>query len=173
MIFQEIQSIIFSPSHHFVSEVCEILMIAMSVEGPCFVQIYVKYSIYVTSHHNYSYANRIITHIILNVPSNLEYKSHLIRPGTCWSLRCSWIIACRRCPNYIFILHFTHGFNGLGKNNCKTIRESFKCWDLVRLILEIYGTYIYIHHIFYRVWFIFLSCVISRSLSHLSLLLAV
>ena len=34
--------------------------------------------------------------------------------------------ACRRCSNYIFILNLTHGFNGLGKNNCKTRRESSK-----------------------------------------------
>ena len=38
----------------------------------------------------------------------------------CWSLRCSWSIACRRCSNYIFILDLTPGFNGLGKGNCKT-----------------------------------------------------
>ena len=26
-------------------------------------------------------------------------------------------------PNYIFILNLTRGFNGLGKDNCKTRRE--------------------------------------------------
>ena len=58
----------------------------------------------------------------------------------CWSLRCSWSIACRRCSNYILILDLTPGFNGLGKNNCKTrwLRwETFKCYDLVHLILEV------------------------------------
>ena len=54
----------------------------------------------------------------------------------CWSLRCSWSIACRRCSNYIFILNLTPGFNGLGKDNYKMRREAFKFWDLVRLILE-------------------------------------
>ena len=54
----------------------------------------------------------------------------------CWSLRCSWRIACRRCSNYIFILHSTCGVNILHKNNCKTRWETFKFWDLVRLILE-------------------------------------
>ena len=29
------------------------------------------------------------------------------------------------------------GFNGLGKDDCNTKWESFKCWDLVRLVLEI------------------------------------
>ena len=29
------------------------------------------------------------------------------------------------------------GFNGLGKNNCKTRWETFKFWNLVRLVLEI------------------------------------
>ena len=59
----------------------------------------------------------------------------------CWSLRCSWIIACWRCPNHIFILDLTPGFNRLGKDNCRTILEIFKFWDLARLILEVYGSY--------------------------------
>ena len=54
----------------------------------------------------------------------------------CWSLRCSWNITCRRCPNYIFILYLTPGLNGMGKDNCKTRRESLKFWDLVHFILE-------------------------------------
>ena len=43
---------------------------------------------------------------------------------------------CRRCSNYIFILDLTSGFKGFGKDSRKTGQESFKCWDLVRLILE-------------------------------------
>ena len=39
-------------------------------------------------------------------------------------------------------LHFLPGFNGLGKDNCKTRREAFKFWYLVRLILEVWR---YIH----------------------------
>ena len=54
----------------------------------------------------------------------------------CWSLRCIWSIACRRCYNHIFTLDLTPGFNGFGKDNCKTRRETFKFWDLMRLILE-------------------------------------
>ena len=61
---------------------------------------------------------------------------HLSREENCRSLRCSWIIACRRCSNYIFILDLTSGFKGFGKDSRKTIWESFKCWDLVCLILE-------------------------------------
>ena len=38
------------------------------------------------------------------------------------------------------ILDLTPGFNGLGKDNYKTGRESFKFWDLVRFVLEICGT---------------------------------
>ena len=56
--------------------------------------------------------------------------------NNCRSLRCSWSIACRRCSNYIFILDLTSSFKGFGKDSRKTLRESFKCWDLVRLILE-------------------------------------
>ena len=70
------------------------------------------------------------------VPSSLEYKAHISRQMNCWSRRCSWSIACRRCSNYIFILNLTHGFNGLGKDNYKTRREAVKFWDLVRLILD-------------------------------------
>ena len=40
---------------------------------------------------------------------------------------------------YIFILHLTPGFNGLGKDNCKTRRGTFTFWNLVWLILEIWG----------------------------------
>ena len=54
----------------------------------------------------------------------------------CWSFRCSWSIACRRCSNYIFILNLTPGFNGLGKDNYKMRQAAFKFWDWVRLILE-------------------------------------
>ena len=32
----------------------------------------------------------------------------------------------------------TPGFNGLGKDNCKTKRETFQVWDMVCLILEIW-----------------------------------
>ena len=37
----------------------------------------------------------------------------------------------------IFILNLTPGFSGLGRDNCKTRRESFKFGDLVHLILEV------------------------------------
>ena len=56
----------------------------------------------------------------------------------CWSFRCSWSIACRRCSNYILILDLTLAINGLGKDNCKTRRQTFKFWDLVRLVLGIW-----------------------------------
>ena len=41
------------------------------------------------------------------------------------------------CSNYIFILDLTPGFNGLGRDNCKTKQESLiKFWDLVHLISD-------------------------------------
>ena len=52
------------------------------------------------------------------------------------SLRCRWSIACRRCSNYIFILHPTLGFNILRKDSCKPRQETFKLRDLLRLILQ-------------------------------------
>ena len=64
-----------------------------------------------------------IQHSIANlwefcVSSNIKHK-HLSRQ---WSLRCSWSIACRGCSNYIFILDFTPGFNGL------KVEASAKCF---------------------------------------------
>ena len=47
----------------------------------------------------------------------------LVGNKNCWSLRCRWSIACRRCSNYIFIIDLTPGFNGLGKDNCKTSKK--------------------------------------------------
>ena len=46
--------------------------------------------------------------------------------------------ACRRCSNYIFILNLTHAFNRLDKDNSKARWETFKFWDSMRLILEIW-----------------------------------
>ena len=54
------------------------------------------------------------------------------------SIRCSWSIVYRRCPHYIFILDFTPGFDGLVKANCKTRRETFKFWNLMRLLIEMW-----------------------------------
>ena len=68
-----------------------------------------------------------------DIPSSLLYKTHFSRQLNCWSRRCSWSIPCRRCSNYIFILELTHGFNGLGKDNYKMRRETFKVWDLLHL----------------------------------------
>ena len=50
---------------------------------------------------------------------------------------CSWSIACQRCSNYIWVIDLTPGFIGLGKDNSKTRRETFKFWDLVCIILKI------------------------------------
>ena len=47
-------------------------------------------------------------------------------------------MACPRCSNYILILDLTHGFNELGKDNCKMRRKTFKFLELVRLILEVW-----------------------------------
>ena len=52
----------------------------------------------------------------------------------------------RRRYNYIFILYLTPGFNGLSKGNCKTRREAFKFWRLVRLIEEVWRYRIYVFH---------------------------
>ena len=79
--------------------------------------------------------------------------AHLSRQSNCWSLRCSWSIACRRCSNYIFILNLAPGCNGLGKDNCKTRRETMMFGDRLRLMLEIWR----------YVWAIFILTSASRS----------
>ena len=43
----------------------------------------------------------------------------------------------RRCSNHI-IFNLTHGFNRLGKYNCKTRGETLKFWQPVRFIYEIW-----------------------------------
>ena len=74
-------------------------------------------------------------------PSHAIRKSIDLNSGprttTAARLRCSWSNACRRRPNYV-ILSLTPGFYGLGKDNCKTRRETLKLCDLVRLILDIW-----------------------------------
>ena len=74
----------------------------------------------------------------------------------CWLLRCNWSIACRRCSNYILNLRPGPGFNILCKDNCKMRQETFKFWDFVRLILEIWQYIVFClqdvvrghHHVF-------------------------
>ena len=63
-------------------------------------------------------------------------KTHLYNLANNYSPT-SNISACRRCSNYIFIIHLTPGFNGCGKDNCKMRWETFKFGNLVRLILDI------------------------------------
>ena len=92
-----------------------------------------------THFHSRSFNEMIVSnHNPKSLPERLMYRqvSNIIRQLNCWSLRCSWSIACRRCSNYIFIINLTPGFNGLGKDNYKMRWEAFKFWDLVRLILE-------------------------------------
>ena len=62
--------------------------------------------------------------------SDMIYQTHLSRLWNCCSLWCSWSTACRRCSNYILVLHLTSGFNSLRKDNCKTGWDIFKFRDL-------------------------------------------
>ena len=84
-----------------------------------------------------TYSHVSLTFIVIHIPSSLSYKTHYSRKLNCWSLRCSWSIACQHCSNYIFILHWTLGFIILPKDNCKSRWETFKSRDLVKLILVI------------------------------------
>ena len=76
------------------------------------------------------------------LPSNLQYthiSRTLVGNKNCWSLKCNWSITWRRCSSYIFILELTLGFNRFRKDNYKTKRETFKFWDSVSFILEVYN----------------------------------
>ena len=84
--------------------------------------------------------------VLSKLRSKFLYKPHPSSQYNCWSLRCSWSIACRRCSNYIFIPDLTPGFNGLGKDNCKTRRGTFKYWSLgIWCATNIRGSTILIH----------------------------
>ena len=68
------------------------------------------------------------------------YEMHFNRQLNGWSFRCSWSIACRRCTNYIFILHLTPGFNILCKTTARRDKKylSFGIWCV--FYWRFYGT---------------------------------
>ena len=80
----------------------------------------------------------------------------LVMQLTCWSLRCSWSIACWRCSNYIFILNLRPGFNRLHKDNWKMRWEtrSFGIW--CTLYKRIYGIFELYVPVF---WIILMTCI--------------
>ena len=80
-------------------------------------------------------------------------RGTLVGKITCWSLRCSWSIASRRCSNCIFIRDWTPGFNGFSIDNDKTRLQSFKFCNLAHLILEI-------------LWYIFELYLISHTMNY-------
>ena len=43
-----------------------------------------------------------------------------------------------RCSKYIFIRDLAPDFNVLGQDKCKTKRETFKLWDRMLLVLEMW-----------------------------------
>ena len=77
---------------------------------------------------------RQVCYIKLYVLIRYRQTSHISRTllGN-WSLN-----AYRRSSNYIFILNLISGFIELYQDACKTRRQTFKFWDLMCLILEIW-----------------------------------
>ena len=67
---------------------------------------YLSIKIYITG------MNDMYEHMIYMCYHQTSNISHLIRQQNCWSFRCSWSIACRRCSNYIFIVDLTSGWRG-------------------------------------------------------------
>ena len=70
-----------------------------------------------------------VSEYIMHIYNKTSNMRRTLVDNTFWSLRCSWSIACWCCSNYIFILDLTPCFNGLGKVNCQTRRETFKLCD--------------------------------------------
>ena len=110
-----------------------------------------------TNHHSDSHTIYVMVffHLEYFMPISTYHSMHFLKQGkilswhlpfstyTYWryyrktsNISCSWSIVCRRCSSYIFILDLIPVFNGLGKYNCKTRRETFKSKNLVRLLLE-------------------------------------
>ena len=64
---------------------------------------------------------------LFNITLKLWYKSRLSRPCNCWSLKCSWGIACHRYPNYICIFDLTPGLN----HSVETPRTVDPKWNIL------------------------------------------
>ena len=92
--------------------------------------------------------------------SNGKINVHRFALGRCiwWQARFVWRYACRRCSNCIFILDSTPGFNGLGKDNCKTRRKTLRFWDSVRPVLEVWQ----------YIWYLEICIALVRSHDRLS-----
>ena len=52
-------------------------------------------------------------------------------------------------------LDLTHGFNGLGKDNYKTRRETFYFWNSVRLVLKVWR---YMGFSNVHLWYVIIQC---------------
>ena len=72
-------------------------------------------------------------HLICGMYSNYN---HIKTPGAITHTGPKFNDNYCQTANYIFILDLTPGFNGLGKDNCKTRRELSRFYELVRRILE-------------------------------------
>ena len=75
------------------------------------------------------------------------------------------LLQCHQTSNirHTFILDLTPGFNGLGKDICKTKRETLKFWDLVWLILEVWQ---YMPRISYALPMVSCLAVVGTSALH-------
>ena len=72
------------------------------------------------------------------LPKNIYRQTSNISRAIAIKLLITQMLLEHRCSNYIFTLDLIPCFNGLGKNNCKTRRETFKFWDMMRLTLEVW-----------------------------------
>ena len=81
-----------------------------------------------------TWINRSQLAIIRNILSNLSYKLHLCQQQNCWSLRCSWNIACWLLQLYHSWLNSWLQWIGQRQLQEEMGRETFKFWDLVSYI---------------------------------------
>ena len=69
-------------------------------------------------------AKQFLSNVDYHQPSNISHtlvaNKIVDHSDVVGAAPASWSIPCLCCSNYIFILHFTPGFSGLGKDNLKT-----------------------------------------------------
>ena len=96
---------------------------------------------YILNVLHYTLPQSLVTAQSIILLSQLSFNWHRLHPqpsdiggilvGNKILIRCSK--ACRYCSNYIFILDLTPGLNGLGKDNGRTRRQTFKFGNLCDL----------------------------------------
>ena len=131
---------------------------------PCQLHLFIRWSFLfiifiLCMFHQASSCWIILGHFNYHQVSDIRHFSRQLK---CWSLRCSWSIAYRRCSNYIFILHLAPIYCA---KTTASQDEKRKLWDLVRLIFEILRYKLFV----FELLLTHVSCIYSFIFSNSSL----